>query len=252
MAIADFESHARSLKRFAGAGMMAALALLLAACQSVPSTPQSSYLNEVSLAQVDVDFSSAERPLLVSDLDGEISESVSGGSTLGALGTRFGLTNQQGRQAALETAIAANVKPHVEDSLKPLMTGTRPVRAVVTVKSVFIRSRFGLQQLTGTQVFVNGKQRPDNPQFVAGLTLYDMDTGLPFREVEPISRIDDGAITLAGGPEKGPTYGKSNRLNQLIFEYAQAAAHALQRNAASSEFSIPASEGDTKTLWESN
>ena len=44
------------------------------------------------------------------------------------MGTRLGVVNQQGRQAALDDAIAANVKPHVRDALTPLFRGTRPVQ----------------------------------------------------------------------------------------------------------------------------
>ncbi|MEO9526151.1 hypothetical protein [Roseibium sp.] len=234
--------------------MMVLLTGLVAACQSSSGTQvsqQPSYLSQIHLAQVDVDFSNAERPLLVGELDAEISGSVSGGSAVETLGTRVGVVNGRAKQAALEKAIAANVRPYVEEALTPLFTGTRPVRAVVTVKSVFIRSRMSLYQLTGTKLTVNGKKRPDNAQFIAGLKLYDQSTGLPFQEVEPITRIDDGSITLAGGGPKAPRYGKSARLDQLIFDYARAAANALQRNASGSNFSIAAEEGDKKTLWES-
>ncbi|WP_417688513.1 hypothetical protein [Roseibium sp.] len=225
----------------------------LAACQGtpVPTQTQPSYLDQVRLAQVDIDFSNAERPLLVDDLNSDINETLSGGSTLASLGTRFGVINGAAKQAALENAIAANVRPHVEDALNPLLTGTRPVRAVVDIRSVFVRSRLSLQQLTGAHAYVNGKKRPDNAQFIAGLTLVDMETGMPIQQVEPITRIDDGAITIAGGGPKAPGYGKAGRLNQLIFDFARAAANALQRNASSEDFSIDASEGDARTLWES-
>lgn len=242
------------LKRGAIASILVLLTSLVAACQSSSGTSvaqRPSYLSQIHLAQVDVDFSGAERPLLVSDLDAEISSTVSGGSTVATLGTRLGIVNGKARQVALESAITSNVRPHVEDALSPLFTGTRPVRAVVTVKSVFIRSRMSLQQLTGTSVFINGKKRPDNAQFIAGLTLYDQSTGHPIQKVEPITRIDDGSITLLGGGPKAPRYGKSARLDQLIFDYARAAANALQRKASSSEFSIAAEEGDKQTLWES-
>lgn len=235
-------------RRFLVISLMALLCMALASCQTTTVSNQPSYLTEISLAEVVVDFSNAQRPLLVADLDGEISAEVST-TALGALGTRLGVTNQQGRQTALEQAIAANVRPHVDDALRPLFTGSRPVRAIVTIRSVFIRSRFGLQQLTGTQVFINGQQRPDNPQFVAGLTLIDQATGLPIQEVEPITRVDDGAITIMGGGPAAPKYGKSARLNQLAFDYAQAAANAIQRNASQPNFSIPGREGDITSLF---
>ncbi len=239
----------RQIPRMLAAGLVFGL---LSACQAVPPTAQQpSYLSEISLAQVDVDFSNADRPLLVDELNGDVNQQVSSGTTLGNLGTSLGFINGQEKQAALESAIAANVRAHVEDALKPMFTGTRPVRAVVTIRSVFIRGRMSLQQLTGARVFVNGKKRPDNPQFIAGLTLYDQATGVPFQQIEPITRIDDGSITIMGGGPKAPNYGAGGRLNQLAFEYAQAAANALNNNAAGEDFSIPASEGDKRVLWES-
>ncbi|MEJ8475149.1 hypothetical protein [Roseibium algae] len=74
---------------------------------------------------------------------------------------------------------------------------------------------------------------------------------MPFQQVEPITRIDDGSITIAGGGPRAPSKGKATRLNQLVFDYTRAAVNALQRNASSENFSIDASEGDKRTLWES-
>lgn len=224
---------------------------LLAGCETVSAPQQPSYLDTFMLGEITVSFAEAERPLLVANLDGEISESLAGSSTLGKLGTRFGVVNRQGRQSALEEAISANIKPHVRDALTPLFKGARPARAEVVIRSVFIRSRYGLQQLTGTHVFVNGEKRPDYPQLVAGLRLYDQQTGLPLQEIRPITRIDDGSITIMGGGPKAPNYGPAPRLNQLAFDFARAAANALQRNAASGNFQIAAEEGDMKTLWSS-
>ena len=237
-------------RRSAPTGLVLLVAILIAGCQGTPSAQGPSYLDQLQLAQVDVDFSSAERPLLVAELDAEISQSVSGGSALGTMGTRLGVVNQQGRQAALEDAIAANVKPHVRDALTPLFRGTRPVRAVVGIRSVFIRSRVSLQQLTGAEVFINGQKRPDNAQFIATLSLYDLATGAPVNHVGPIARTDDGAITIAGGGPKAPGYGKAGRLNQLAFEFAQGVANVLQREAAGQSFGVENDQGNVRTLWE--
>lgn len=236
--------------RMALAGVMTLLAALVVGCQGTPVQQGPSYLDQLRLAQVEVDFARADRPLLVAELDGEVSQSLAGGSALETLGTRLGVANRQGKQAALEQAIAANVRPHVQDALSPLMRGERPVRAVVSVQSVFIRSRLSLQQLTGARVSINGKRRPDDAQFIATLTLYDLATGTPINHVGPITRIDDGAITLAGGGPKAPAYGRATRLNQLSFEFAQAAANVLQRQAAGQGSGMDNDQGDTKTLWE--
>jgi len=227
------------------------ISVFLAGCETVSQPQRPSYLGTFTLGEITVSYAEAERPLLVANLDGEISQSLAGSSALGTLGTRMGVINRQGRQLALEDAISANIKPHVRDALTPLFKGSRPARAEVVIKSVFIRSRFGLQQLTGAHVFVNGKKRPDYPQLVAGLRLYDQQTGLPLQEIRPITRIDDGSITIMGGGPKAPNYGPAPRLNQLAFDFARAAANALQRNAASGIFQIPAEEGDMKTLWSS-
>ncbi len=250
MAQLRFWTSAQGMRRWVLIGVMAVVAGFVSGCQGTPSVQGPSYLDELQLAQVDVDFSGADRPLLVAELDGEISQSVSGGSTLGTLGTRLGVTNQQGRQAALETAIANTVKPHVRDALTPLMRGQRPVRAVVSVRSVFIRSRASLQQLTGARVTVNGQRRPDNAQFVASLVLYDLATGAPINMVGPITRTDDGAITLAGGGPKAPAYGKATRLNQLAFEFAQGAANVLKREVAGQNAGVVNDQGTETILWE--
>jgi len=223
----------------------------LAGCETVSAPRGPSYLDSYQLGDVSVRFVESNEPLLVAELDGEISKSLAGSSTLGTLGTRFGVVNRQAKQLALQEAISANIKPHVRDALTPLFKGSRPAHAEVVVRSVFIRSRFGLQQLTGTHFIVNGEKRPDYPQLVAGLQLYDQQTGMPLQEVRPITRIDDGSITIMGGGPKAPKYGPSVRLNRLAFDFARAAANALQRNAAGGNYQIPAVEGDRTTIWSS-
>ncbi|PHR25705.1 MAG: hypothetical protein COA37_02460 [Hoeflea sp.] len=250
MTISCFSFLAPLSGRLIGVAMLLLVSVFLSACETVSQPQGPSYLDQLQLAQVDVDFSGADRPLLVAELDGDISRSLAGGSTLGTIGTRFGVTNRQGKQAALEQAIAANVEPHVRDALTPLFRGARPVRAVVGVRSVFIRSRASLQQLTGAHVFINGEKRPDNAQFIATLSLYDLATGAPINHVGPIKRIDDGGITIAGGGPKAPPYGKAGRLNQLAFEFAQDAADVLKREAAGQSVGIENDQGNVTTLWE--
>jgi hypothetical protein len=120
---------------------------------------------------------------------------------------------------------------------------------VVTIGSVFIRSRASLQQLTGAEVFINGQKRPDNAQFVASIVVYDMATGIPVGMAGPITRTDDGAITIAGGGPKAPHYSKAARLNQLAFEFAQGAANVIQREAATGQY-VDGDQGNTRVLWE--
>lgn len=240
--------HVGEVARRWGAASLVLLAVLLAGCESVPVEQEPSYLEQFQITQIDVDYSRAERPLLVAELDGDISQSVSG-SSLGALGTRLGVVNQHERQLALEQVISDNVKAHVRDAFTPLMRGQRPARAVVSIRSVFIRSRASLQQLTGAQVFINGQKRPDNAQFVASIVIYDMATGIPVGMAGPITRTDDGSITIAGGGPKAPPYGKAARLNQLAFEFAQAAANVIQREARTGEY-VDGDQGDTRVLWE--
>ena len=124
------------------------------------------------------------------------------------------------------------------------------MRAVVGIRSVFIRSRASLQQLTGAQVSINGDKRPDNAQFIATLALYDQATGAPINHVGPIKRIDEGGITIAGGGPKAPAYGKAGRLNQLAFEFAQGAANVLKREAAGQNVGVDNDQGNITTLWE--
>lgn len=234
-------------------GMFAAavaivIATVVSGCQAVPVTEQPSHLEQFQITRIDVDFSRAERPLLVAELDGEISQSVSG-SELGAVGTRLGLVNQQDRQLALEQAIRDNVTPHVRDALSQLMRGQRPARAEVSIQSVFIRSRASLQQLTGAQVFINGKKRPDNAQFIASIVVYDIETGIPVATAGPIKRIDDGALTIASSGPKAPSYGRAARLNQLAFEFAQGAANVIRREAAG-EMIEDGDQGNTRVIWQ--
>lgn len=237
-----------AVRRWGGAAVLVLVATTLLGCESVPIEEGPTHLDQFQITQIDVDFSRAERPLLVAELDGEISQSVSG-SNLGALGTRLGVVNQRDRQIALEQAISENVKAHVRDAFTPLMRGQRPARAVVSVRSVFIRSRASLQQLTGAQVFINGQKRPDNAQFIASIVVYDIATGIPVGMAGPITRTDDGALTIAGGGPKAPPYGKAARLNQLVFEFAQGAASVIRREAETGE-SVDGDQGDTKVLWE--
>ncbi|WP_420408812.1 hypothetical protein [Hoeflea sp.] len=244
MRLAAFSASTRLL----AACLFALFAVALSGCESVPVPEQPNPLGQFTLTQVTVDFSRADRPLLVSDLDGEISRQVSG-STVGAVGTRFGVVNQDGRQAALEQAIRANVEPHVRDAFNPMMRGSRTARAVVTIHSVFIRSRVGLQQLTGARVTVNGQRRPDNAQFSASIVVYDVETGIPVAMAGPITRTDDGAITIAGGGPKAPPYGQSARLNQLAFEFVQAAVNVIRREARTGMYDED-DQGTERMLWE--
>lgn len=234
--------------RLLTAGLLAFVAIALSGCESVPAPEQPNPLDQFRLTEVTVDFSRAERPLLVADLDGEISRQVSS-TSLGAVGTRFGVVNQDGRQAALEQAIRANVEPHVRDAFNPMMRGSRAARAVVTIHSVFIRSRVGLQQLTGARVTVNGQRRPDNAQFAASIVIYDVETGIPVGMAGPITRTQDGAITIAGGGPKAPPYGQSARLNQLVFEFAQGAANVVRREARTGMYDED-DQGTGRVIWE--
>ena len=234
----------------------AAMLSLLAACQA-PTAPQgATSLAQYSLSEITVDYSRLNQPLLVSDLEGNINRSVSS-STLDGIGTKLGLTNQAAKQTAMQKAISAHIIPHVRDQLTPLFKGTRPARAEVVVYSVFIRSRLSLQQLTGAEVTIDGVRRPDNPQLVAGLRIYDVQTGQPLQEIPPITKIDDGSIMLAGGGPKAPEYGASPRLNKLAFDFAREAAYSLSHAAPAAGFGpgsgtglgLPAAGPDTKVLW---
>lgn len=240
--------------RFVAVAMVAAL---VSACQAMPppqqQPQQASFLDQFSLGEITVDYSRLNEPMHVDDLEGDIRKSVAGGSTLQGLGMRLGVSGQVEQQRALQQAVTATMIPHVRDALSPLFRGTRPARVEVDVRSVFIRSRMSLQQLTGARVTVNGQRRPDNAQVIAGLMIFDQQTGIPLQEIRPITRIDDGSIIIAGGPAKATSsYSSSARLNQLVFEFAQGAANALARNAAGDDFQIPASEADVRTLWSSS
>ncbi len=256
MSIFNVSQRGGLFARFSFITVSLGFAAFLVACQSNSidnAAPPSadSYLNKFTIAQVDFNFEDADRPLLVDSIDREISASKTGGPVGRKISSFLGLADDRAYQRALEQAIAEAVRPHVFDALKPIFKGDRPARAVVDVRSVFIRDRMSLQQLTGARVFVNGKKMPDNAQFIAGLLLFDIQTGLPIQHVAPITKTDDGSIVIAGGPAKAPPYSKAKRLNQLSFEFAQSAANAIRRNADSEEFIIPASEGDMRTIWES-
>jgi hypothetical protein len=229
---------------------------LLAACQAPPTPQGSRLLDQFALSEITVDYSRLNQPLLVSDLEGDINRSVSS-SAIDGLGTRLGLTNQQAKQVALQQAITAHITPQVRDQLSPLFKGTQSARAEVIVYSVFIRSRLSLQQLTGAEVTIDGVRRPDTPQLVAGLRIVDLKTGQPLQEIPPITKTDDGSITLASSGPKAPEYGASPRLNKLAFDFAREAAFQLTRNTAASGlspgngpiFGIPEAGPDTKVLW---
>lgn len=233
-------------------------ASLLAACQAPSGSPGSNPLAQYSLAEITVDYSRLNQPLLVSDLEGNINRSVSS-SAIDGLGTRLGLTNRDAKQAAMEQAISAQITPHVRDQLTPLFNGTRPARAEVVVYSAFIRSRLSLQQLTGAEVTIDGVRRPDNPQLVAGLRIVDVQTGQPLQEIAPITKTDDGSITVAMSGPKAPEYGASPRLNKLAFDFAREAANALSNAPPAAGFGPgtvpgpmfggPATGSDVRTLW---
>lgn len=235
-------------RKLLAASLLALVSTALSGCETVPAPEQPNPLDQFRLTEVSVDFSRTDRPLLVADLDGKISQQVSN-TTLGAVGTRLGVVNQDGRQAALEQAIRANVEPHVRGAFNPMMRGSRAARAVVTIHSVFIRSRVGLQQLTGARVTVNGQRRPDNAQFAASIVIYDVETGIPVGQAGPVTRTDDGSITIAGGGPKAPPYGQSARLNQLAFEFAQGAANIIRRETRTGMYDED-DQGAERVLWE--
>ena len=235
------------------------MVFMLAACQA-PSTPQGpGPFDQFALTEITVDYSRLDQPLLVSELEGEINRAVSGPSALNALGTRLGLANRDAKQAALAEAINAHITPHVRDQLTPLFKGPRPARAEVIVYSVFLRSPLSLQQLTGTEVTIDGVRRPDNPQLQAGLRIVDIQTGETLGQLAPITKIDDGTVMIVGGGPKPPEYGASKRLNKLAFEFSREAAFQLTRNTAAAGlspgngplFGIPEAGPDTKVLWSS-
>ena len=218
--------------------MMMAMMALLAGCQSTPDAIGPSYLDQFRVSEITVDYSQAEEPLRVADLEAQIRRNVGGDTPLENLGTQMGLANRGEVRRQLEAGITANIVPHMRDALTPIFTGTRPLRAVVMINSVFIRSRASLQQLTGAKVTVNGERRPDNPQVIATIVLYDQETGYPFTQVGPIRKIDDGTIVIAGGGPKAPDYGPAKRLNKLAFEVAQASAEAIREDATSGDTTV--------------
>lgn len=238
--------------------LAAALLSLLASCQAPPAPQIQSVLGQFSLAEITVDYSRLNQPLLVSDLEGDINRSVSS-SAVDGLGTRLGLTNQAAKQTAMQQAISAHITPHLRDQLTPLFKGTRPARAEVVVYSVFIRSQLSLQRLTGTEVTIDGVRRPDGPQLVAGLRIYDLQTGQPLQEIPPITKTDDGSITVTLSGPKAPEYGASPRLNKLAFDFAREAAYALANAPPAAGFGPgtvpgpmfggPAMRSDVRTLW---
>ena len=83
--------------RLVGCVLLLLTSVLLAGCQTVSETQAPIYLDTFSLGEITVSYAQADRPLLVAELDGEISKSLAGSSTLGNLGTRFGGINRQGR-----------------------------------------------------------------------------------------------------------------------------------------------------------
>ncbi|MCB1424144.1 MAG: hypothetical protein KDJ69_17110 [Nitratireductor sp.] len=226
------------LPRAAVIALMTVMMTWLAGCQSTPAPSGSSYLNQFQLSEITVDYSQAEEPLRVADLEAQIRRNVGGDTPLENLGTQMGLANRGEVRRQLEAGITANIVPHMRDALTPIFTGTRPLRAVVMINSVFIRSRASLQQLTGAKVTVNGERRPDNPQVIATIVLYDQETGYPFTQVGPIRKIDDGTIVIAGGGPKAPDYGPAKRLNKLAFEVAQASAEAIREDATSGDTTV--------------
>ena len=203
--------------------------MVLSACETTPG-PAPSYMKEFTVTEVTLDYSNAFRPLLVAELDSQARAAAVGSSQLSRIGGALGIVNENDVQFTFEQAITANTIPHIRDALNPLFTGQRPARAIVEVRSVFIRSRFGLQQLTGAEVFINGEKRPDNPQYVGRLSIQDIETGLVIEQTQLITKTDDGAVTIAGGGPTPPDYGPAKRLNKLAFEFAQEAAKEIVRN----------------------
>lgn len=187
-------------------------------------------MKEFAVTEVTVDYSKTQRPLLVAELDSQARAAAVGNSQIARIGGALGIVNQNDVQFTFEQAITANTIPHIRDALNPLFTGPRPARAIVEVQSVFIRSRFGAQQLTGAEVFINGEKRPDNPQFVGRLSIQDIETGLFLEQTKLVTVMDDGAITIVGGGPKAPDYGPAKRLNKLAFDFAQEASKELVRN----------------------
>jgi hypothetical protein len=203
------------------------LSLVLAGCQSTPETTYNDYA-QFRLNQIIVDFTQTERPVLVAELDSEISRKIAT-SGAGAFGVRMGLVKQAEREAAYTQEIERNIKPHLRDALSPLMQGSHPVNVLVEVQSAFIRSRAGLTRLIGTEVIVNGQRRPSQEQFIANIVLIDAQTGVRFERIGPITKTDDGAVVLWEGGPKAPDYGKGKRLNKLIFEFSQEVAKRMKQ-----------------------
>lgn len=233
--------HHRKMKDCALHGLSArwlsmGLAILvlgfLSACQATPPQSSSSgVLDQFALSEIRIDYSTVEEPLREAVLEAQIRRGLSSGNALENLGTALGVANQGAVRQQLEAAISANLTPHMQDALAPLFRGTRPARAVVFVESVFIRSAASLQQLTGARVTVNGQPRPDNPQVIANVIIYDQETGLGIAESGSTRRVDDGTVVIAGGGPKAPDYGPSKRLNKLAFEVAQEAALRIRQDA---------------------
>lgn len=211
------------------------LSFSLVACQSTPEAANSNYA-QFRLNQVIVDFTRTERPILVAELDAELSRTVAT-SAAGALGTRLVLMKHGARTVGYKQEIERNIKPHIRDALTPLMGGAYPLDVIVEVESTFLRSRVGLTRLTGAEVYINGQKRPDQEQFIASVILIDVQSGVRFERIGPIKKTDNGAVTIWESGPKAPEYGKGKRLNQLIYKFAQEVATRMKEGDGNANLS---------------
>lgn len=217
-------------------------ALQLAGCETVEGPPSGpTYLETHNLQSVTVTFQESYPPIHVAEIETNFRQSKLGTPELSRLGQRFSDEYQANKTRDLFVKINEHLIPHLNHQLSPKFTGTKPARAEIVVHNVFLRSRLNLAALTDTIVTINGVRSPRNNQVVAGLRLYDAETGLSLQNFSGVQVIEENGFTFGQG--KQPEFGQSKRLSRLAFQWAAIMTNAVVRNAGVPSGEIDGNDG---------
>lgn len=238
MKLFNFKRVSAKLRVVAGL----ALATALAGCSTVPVQQPSTYLDRYRLSEIRLNFQSAQEPIYVTKIAQASKPERISTSTFANLGNRLTGAHQAAKRQAMIEGINAHVIPQMRDQLVPLFRGPRPLLAEVTVQSVYVESGFVDGVITsGVKDFFDGVRRPGQNQIIAGLTLYDQQSGLPIQVITPTQIIHNRNLKQSFGGQKPPAYGISKKLNWLAFGFARTMAASVHNNAGNIQTVAPSS-----------
>lgn len=168
---------------------------------------QNDILAQFRLADVTVNYPDDHRLYYVASVSREVFREATdaGLQRLWAAASPEGLSTTRQR-------ISAHLTPHAQRMVAPLLTGQRPVVAVINIRRLLVLPALLVQS-------------PDDMSMTATLELVDQQTGSPITETEAVTVYADGSTRILG--QAAPSTGSNRFLSDIGDKFAVRSAGLL-------------------------